>query len=246
MAITPLTPRPAAPAATVTPAAATREPRFLSTGRGTAQTPHALFPVVDRSRPEVAGRPAFGTATGRSAPASGQPGDSSPDPTPPEPEPEPVAPVPTGPGPEEFAERIAAAVSALRLTSERLAEAARADTVELAVLLARRLVESELAAGPEPLFALVRSVIRKVGTSRRVVVRLCVEDAARVEAAGGQSKLLSGLAMGEVEIAADSSLSVGDCVIDADWGTVDGRLAARYEELRRVVDEVLASEEHPG
>jgi flagellar assembly protein FliH len=219
-----------------------REPRFLGGGR-TAEPAAVAFPVVERPRRDVPERPRFATLIGR-APAAPAREVVEPPPPPPEPEPPPMAPPePAGPGPEEFAERIAAAVSAMRLTSERLADSARADAVELALLLARRLVETELATSPEPLFALARSVLRRIGDSRRIVVRLCPADAERVSAAGGASKLLSGAAVASVEITADPALATGDCVVDADWGSVDARLEARYAELRRIVEEVLAAEE---
>ncbi len=139
----------------------------------------------------------------------------------------------------EFAERIAAAVGALRLTAERLAEQARSDALEVALLVARRIVEAELAAGIEPLFGIIRSVVRRAGDSRRIVVRLCPDDAARVEAAGG-SKSLSGMAAAQIEVLADPALVAGDCVVDADFGMVDGKLDTRFEELRRILRDAVA------
>ena len=68
-------------------------------------------------------------------------------------------------------------------------------------------------------------------------------DAERVEAAGGPSKLLSGMAIATIEVAPDPSLGVGDCVVDADFGSIDGRLETRYQELRRVVEDAMAAEE---
>jgi flagellar biosynthesis/type III secretory pathway protein FliH len=39
-----------------------------------------------------------------------------------------------------------------------------------------------------------------------------------------------------VEIVADPSLGRGDCLVEGDLVTVDGRINARIEELRRVLD----------
>jgi flagellar assembly protein FliH len=126
----------------------------------------------------------------------------------------------------------------MRLTTERLAEQVRSDVLELALLVARRIVETELSANIEPLFRVIRTVVRRAGESRRIIIHLCPEDAIRVEVAGG-AKAVPGTA--SVEIMPDHSLSAGDCVVEADFGTVDGRIDTRMEELRRILAEAIAS-----
>jgi flagellar assembly protein FliH len=206
-----------------------------------------LFLVEARAR-GVAHDVSFGPVSGRAVQAGpqGRPpaeaGPSRPPAPAPEPPPPPPAPPVPSPGAVEFAERVAAAVSALRLTGERLAEQARSDALELALLLARRIVEGELQTNVEPLFGIVRSVVRRVGESRRATVRLSPGDAARVEQ-GGHGQLFSGISIGQVDVVADPSLSPGDCMVDADFGTVDARLDTRLDELRRLLDEAAAGGE---
>ena len=143
------------------------------------------------------------------------------------------------PGALEFAERAAAAVCAMRLTSERLAEQARSDALELALLVSRRILEAELSTNVERFFGVIRSVIRRAGESRRIVVRLCPEDANRIEAAGG-GRAVSAMSVAQVEINADTDLQLGDCMVDADFGVVDGRLNTRLDEMRRLLTEAMA------
>jgi flagellar assembly protein FliH len=154
------------------------------------------------------------------------------------------SPEPTGPSQAQidFGARVAAAVSALRLHSERLAEHAQKDAVELALLLARRLVEGELGAGIEPLLRVVKGVVRRAGESRRVVVHLCPADAANVEQAGGP-RGLTGVGAAQIDLVVDPNLGPGDCVVDADFGTIDARLDTRFAELRRLLDEAVAGGE---
>lgn len=142
----------------------------------------------------------------------------------------------------DYAERLSAGVAALRLTSERLAEQARSDALELALLVSRRILEAELSTNVDRFFGVIRSVIRRAGESQRVVVRLHPEDAARVEAAGG-ARSLGAMAVAQVEIVGDRELELGDCVVEADFGTVDGRLGTRLEEMRRLLLEAMATEE---
>ena len=145
------------------------------------------------------------------------------------------------PGPE-FAERLARAVADLRRTGERLAEQTTADALELAILIARRIIEGELKTNPAALTGLIRSALARLGESRKVQLRLHPSDAANLEAAGDAGPL-GGLAIARVEIRADATLSPGDCIVDGEQGTVDGRVATRMEEARRILTRALGEEE---
>jgi hypothetical protein len=145
------------------------------------------------------------------------------------------------PGPE-FAERLARAVADLRRTGERLAEQTTADALEIAMLIARRIIEGELRTNPAALTGLIRSAVVRLGESRKIQLRLHPGDAANVEAAGDGGPL-AGVAIARVEIRPDAMLSPGDCIVDGEQGTVDGRVATRLEEVRRILTRALAEEE---
>ena len=138
----------------------------------------------------------------------------------------------------QFTERTSAAVEILRATAERLAAEARTDALEIGFLVARRILEMELTASAEPLVNLVRSAVRRLGESRRIVIHLSPADAqamnAIIESRGAQAVALA--AISRVEVVADASLGRGDCLVEGDLVTVDGRINARIEELRRVLD----------
>jgi len=164
------------------------------------------------------------------------PGGRSPRP----PSPARAAPAPAASGPDvealrrEALERVGEALRSLRLEAERLAEQARADAIEVAFQVASRILESEVKANPETLFSLVRSALRKAGDSRRVALRLCPADAATVE--GNLERLGRGdLSAARVEIVPDPTLGPGDCLVETDFGQVDGRLATRLGEAKRAV-----------
>ena len=137
-----------------------------------------------------------------------------------------------------FTERTAAAVELLRSTTERLAAEARTDALEIGFLVARRILEMELSASAEPLVNLVRSAVRRLGESRRIAIHLSPTDAqalnAVIESRGPQA--VAQAAISKVEIVADASLGRGDCLVEGDLVTVDGRINARIEELRRVLE----------
>ena len=146
----------------------------------------------------------------------------------------------------QFTERTASTIELLRSTAERLAAEARTDALEIGFLVARRILEMELSASAEPLVNLVRSAVRRLGESRRIVIHLSPQDAqamnAVIENRGPQA--VAQASISRVEIVADPSLGRGDCLVEGDLVTVDGRLNARIEELRRVL-EASGAEESP-
>lgn len=137
----------------------------------------------------------------------------------------------------ELLRKVGHALDVLRLQSDRLAEQARSDALEIGFLVARRILETEIQASPEALFALVRGALKRAGESRRVSVRLNPEDVQAVEAAVASRDLAVGAA--SVEVVADASLERGDVVVETDFGTVDGRLKTRFDELHRAAHSAL-------
>ena len=134
----------------------------------------------------------------------------------------------------EAMERVGDAVRSFRLEAERLAEQARADAIEVAFQVAARILEAEVKANPETLFSLVRSALRKAGDSRRIALRLSPGDAASLQ--GDFDRVGRGdLSAARVEIVPDPTLGPGDCLVDTDFGQVDGRLATRLGEAKRAV-----------
>lgn len=202
-----------------------RRPRFLE-GVDAEASPQPP-PFLALASEERAERP---PPTPAPAPAQEAPVTPPPPPLPP---PEP---------PAALLARYAASIEALRRQAERLAAQARADALEVGFQVARRILEAELRTGPEPLFALIRSALRRAGEARTVVVRLHPADLAAVEAAGGPTPLAED-AIARVHLEPDAGLDRGDCVIEADDATIDGRISTRLAELRRSVEGRLREDE---
>jgi hypothetical protein len=166
------------------------------------------------------------------------------------------APAPPAPAPVIDMSRLDAAVDRLRLLSERLATDARSDALELGLMIARKVVEGELAVNADRLISVVKSAVAKVGESRRIVVRLAPEDADVINGktgpgdkkdAGGEADAAAppapsgleriGRGAAKIEIVADASLSRGDCVVEGEHLSVDARLDAKFAEIRRALME---------
>jgi flagellar biosynthesis/type III secretory pathway protein FliH len=151
----------------------------------------------------------------------------------PAPVPEPAAPPPPARLPAEYLHRLAVSIDTLRLHADRLTELCADDAIVVGTAIARRILEAELATAPEKLLPLIRSALRKVGESREVVVRLSPADADAWRDAG--SRLAEESPGLQVRVVADPALGPGDVQVDADFGTVDGRLETRLAEVRQAL-----------
>ncbi len=143
--------------------------------------------------------------------------------------------VPTIP-PEVVREQLGAAVDSLQLHSQRLAEQARNDSLEMAFQIARRITGIEMKQNLVPLFDLVRDSLAELAAARRITLRVCTQD---VEALRTQhaSRTAAGLSMAEIAFAADPTLKLGECKVDSDLGRLDERREGLQEQRRDEVRE---------
>jgi flagellar biosynthesis/type III secretory pathway protein FliH len=142
----------------------------------------------------------------------------------------------------ESSERLAQAIGELRRASERLGTELGSTALEIGCMLARRIIDDELKGDPELRAAMIRAVIRRLGESQKVTVRLAPADRDAVASLAGQGDGL-GLPLASIELVTDINLSPGDAIVESDTGMVDGRLGTRLEELRRVLGPVIKAKD---
>jgi flagellar assembly protein FliH len=207
-----------------------RKPAFLQhvTPLPRASTPRLAAWTAAPLDPGLGARPSSPSQglTPPPAPMPSVPMHASFEPLPPAPPPAPLPPPP--PVVIDHTPRLQAGIDALKLEAQRLAEQARSDALEIGVLIARRILERELAASLDPLFGLIRGAVRKVGEARQIVVKVSVEDHRRLQESPG-----SALSLGTVTLVADEALTPGDVLVESELHGVDARLDTRLDELRR-------------
>lgn len=134
----------------------------------------------------------------------------------------------------------AAAVAALAISLSALERAADerqlSRSVQLATLLAERLLGAELQLAPERVLDLARTALRETGGARQVVIHAHPDDARALEA--GRDGL--GLASDAVRIASDPSRSHGSLRLDTEIGVLDAELAPQLERLALKLRETLS------
>jgi flagellar assembly protein FliH len=137
---------------------------------------------------------------------------------------------------------------ALRGLVEALAAAARERTqnadllereaVELALLLAEKIVCGAIAVAPERVLDVVQGTLRRVVERERVTVLVNPDDLELVR--GAAERLTSALGgIERLEIQGERRVPRGGAVLRTAAGEVDGRIASQLERAREIVEAEL-------
>ena len=134
----------------------------------------------------------------------------------------------------EAAARVAAQALALSLRDDQSLERNLDRIVEVARVLAERLLGEALLLEPRRVVAIARRALEEARGARRVTIVAHPEDAALIEQA-----LLSVQAGGAAEVLADSARARGSLRLDTDIGVLDADLAPQLDRLLPKVRESL-------
>ena len=121
-----------------------------------------------------------------------------------------------------------AADGVTRLRSDMLRQTER-QMVQLALAVAQRIVQRELAADPAQLLEMARGVITRLDESVRVTVRLNPHD---YEVTGAAA--ITGFGP-NVTVAADPKVEAGGCRVESDLGTLEVGSEAQILEFGRAL-----------
>ena len=135
---------------------------------------------------------------------------------------------------EEAVAALAAGHLALRAREETLAARELDRTVEIAVLLAERMIGEALAIEPARIAALATEALRETRGARRRRLAAAPAD--------GGPRPAARVVRGHVvaEIAPNPELGRGSVLVETELGQGDARLAPRLERLARALREALA------
>lgn len=129
--------------------------------------------------------------------------------------------------------RVAAEVIAVRASAERRAEKELDRTIELAVLLAERLVGEAIAVEPARIAALATGALKETRGARQMRIEACADDVAALEV------VLAALGEGVATIEVSPELARGSLMVHTELGRVDARLAPQLGHLAEALREVL-------
>ena len=129
--------------------------------------------------------------------------------------------------------RVAAEVIVERAGAERRAEKELDRTIEIAVLLAERLVGEAIAVEPARIAALARHALEETRGARQMRIEASAGDVAALQ------EVLAALGEGVATIEVSPDLARGSLVVHTELGRVDARLAPQLGRLAAALREVL-------
>ncbi len=113
-----------------------------------------------------------------------------------------------------------------------------ADIVELVLGIASKVVGDEIKNNKETILSIVRDTIKSSTNHENIVVKVSVEDYDFV--VQNQNELLSMSGdINEIEIKKDSSLTKGSCIVESGFGSVDGSVETRMENIKQAFYDIL-------
>ena len=134
---------------------------------------------------------------------------------------------------EQEVARVLAELIALRISEEERAERELDRTVEIAALLAERVVGEAIAVEPARIATLAQSALRETRGARRMRIEACQDDVAALEA------MLAGLGYAVATIEVSSDLLRGSLIVHTELGRIDAQLGPQLTRLAEALRETL-------
>lgn len=124
--------------------------------------------------------------------------------------------------------KLAAHALAMREADEKRAERDVARTIEVATLLAERLIGEALAVEPARIAELATNALEQTRGAKKIRIDASPADVEPLRAVLGE--------LGQVaDVHADDTLARGSLVVHTDLGRIDGRLRPQLERLAEVL-----------
>ncbi len=112
------------------------------------------------------------------------------------------------------------------------------DILDLVLNIAAKVVGDEIRNNEETILGIVRETITSCSNRDNIMLKVSAEDYEFVVANEERLRMnIKGL--NELEIRKDSSLTKGSCVIDTEFGSVDGSSDVRLDNIRKAFFELI-------
>ncbi|MDI6785963.1 MAG: FliH/SctL family protein [bacterium] len=121
---------------------------------------------------------------------------------------------------------------------ENIVKRAEEDIIEMAILIAKKIVKSELKMDKEIVIKNVQEALKKVSERDEITIRVNFSDLKLTEAHKEEFlKDVSGVK--KVNIKDDSTIEIGGCKIETDFGSVDAEIGTQIEEIKKSLREAI-------
>jgi flagellar assembly protein FliH len=130
---------------------------------------------------------------------------------------------------EAMLRRVAQTLEELGGLRQTLIQETERQMVQLALTLARRVVHREVSLDPELVAALAHVALERLGTTAPATIRLNPEDYTIVAQDGAR------WGSATVSVVPDPSIARGGCLVESEFGSVDGTIERQFDELSRAL-----------
>ncbi len=124
--------------------------------------------------------------------------------------------------------RVAQTIESLGQLRRTIIRQTEQQVVELALTLARRVVHREVSLDPQLVAALAHVALERLGERAPATIRLHPDDYATVLAQRGEQ-----WEGAQVTVVPDAAVARGGCLVESDFGMIDGSVDAQFDELTR-------------
>lgn len=112
------------------------------------------------------------------------------------------------------------------------------DILDLVLSIATKVVGDEIRNNKEAIIGVVRETIASCSNRGNIVLKVSTDDYDFV-AANEEALRMNIKGINDIEIRKDGSLAKGSCIIDTEYGSVDGSCDVRLESIRKAFFELM-------
>ncbi|MDI6703073.1 MAG: FliH/SctL family protein [bacterium] len=123
-------------------------------------------------------------------------------------------------------------ITEAKVKRNEIIRSSEADIMCLAILIAEKIIGSEISTNREVVLNNVKKALKKITGKEEIVIRVNIDDLELVK--GHKSEFLNQVrTLRKIDFEEDPSIERGGCRILTDFGSVDARLSTQLDEIRK-------------
>lgn len=138
--------------------------------------------------------------------------------------------------------RAAEELARAKMQAGQMLADAEKDVLELALKVAAKIISRDLEREPEVLLEIVANCTEAARSSKAMVLKVHPEDGKLLREKRPRLIELIGRAV-DISIRDDAEIERGGCIIQTEYGTIDGQIRTQFEMLRNVLMPTEAKKE---
>ncbi len=144
----------------------------------------------------------------------------------------------------EIAPKLAEELLRAKMQAGELMKEMEGQLIDLALKISAKIIGRDLERDPMVVAEIAATAIETARASKAMVLRVNPKDGATLRAAKPKLMELIGRTV-EVSIRDDADIEAGGCVIQTEFGTIDGQIKTQYQMLENVLRPDTAKKEGP-